>query len=83
MNGCKEINAIPLQSGQNQEIFVNSFCLFFLLYFLHLPLFIKETSIQIWVRGFPGGPVVKNPLANAGDTGLIPAPGRAHVLRGS
>ena len=24
---------------------------------------------------FPGAPVVKNPLANAGDTGLIPSPG--------
>ena len=27
-------------------------------------------------EGFPGDPVVKNPLANAGDTGLIPGPGR-------
>ena len=26
--------------------------------------------------GFPGGSVVKNPSANAGDTGLIPAWGR-------
>jgi len=25
---------------------------------------------------FPGGPVVKNLPANAGDTGLIPDPGR-------
>ena len=25
---------------------------------------------------FPGGPVVRNPLANAGDTGSIPGPGR-------
>ena len=24
----------------------------------------------------PGGPVVKNPPTNAGDTGLIPGPGR-------
>ena len=28
---------------------------------------------------FPGGPVVKNPLANAGDTGLIPGLGRFHM----
>ena len=28
-------------------------------------------------QGFPGGPVVKNPLANAGDTGSIPASGRS------
>ena len=29
--------------------------------------------------GFPGGSVVKNLPANAGDTGLIPGPGRSHV----
>ena len=29
-------------------------------------------------RGFPGGPVVKNPPANTGDTGSIPGPGRSH-----
>ena len=28
---------------------------------------------------FLGGPVVKNPPANAGDMGLIPGPGRLHV----
>ena len=27
----------------------------------------------------PGGPVVESPPANAGDTGLIPGPGRFHV----
>ena len=27
--------------------------------------------------GFPGGSVVKNPLANAGDMGLIPGSGRS------
>ena len=32
---------------------------------------------------FPGGPVVKNPPANAGDTGLIPGQGRFHVQQGS
>ena len=26
-------------------------------------------------KDFPGGPVVKNPPVNAGDTGLIPDPG--------
>ena len=30
---------------------------------------------------FPGGTVGKNPLANAGDTGLIPGPGRFHMPR--
>ena len=29
--------------------------------------------------GFPGGAVVKNPPANAGDTGSSPGPGRFHM----
>ena len=32
-------------------------------------------------RDFPGGAVVKNPPANAGDTGLSPDPGRSHMPR--
>ena len=28
-------------------------------------------------EGFPGGPVVKNPPASAGDVGLIPGSGRS------
>ena len=32
---------------------------------------------------FPGGAVVKNPPASAGDTGLIPGPGRPHMPRSS
>ena len=31
--------------------------------------------IRALVLGLPGGPVVKNPPANAGDVGLIPGPG--------
>ena len=30
---------------------------------------------------FPGGAVVKNPPANAGDMGSIPSPGRSHMPR--
>ena len=30
-------------------------------------------------KGFPGGSVVKNPPANAGDTGSIPDPERSHM----
>ena len=36
-----------------------------------------------WTRGFPGGAVVENPPANAGDTGSIPGPGRSHMLQSS
>ena len=32
-------------------------------------------------RDFPGGAVVKNPPANAGDTGSSPGPGRFHMPR--
>ena len=33
------------------------------------------------VQGFPGGAVVRNPPANAGDTGSCPGPGRPHMPR--
>ena len=33
----------------------------------------------IKIEGFPGGSVVKNPPANAGDTGSIPGPGGSHM----
>ena len=33
------------------------------------------------VRDFPGGTVVKNPPASAGDMGSIPGLGRSHMLR--
>ena len=34
-------------------------------------------------RDFPGGTVVGNPPANAGDTGSIPGLGRSHMPRGN
>ena len=34
-----------------------------------------------FVEGFPGGAVVENLPANAGDTGSSPGPGRSHMLR--
>ena len=36
-------------------------------------------SSKFHIGDFPGGPVVKNPPANAGDTSLIPGPGRSHM----
>ena len=33
-----------------------------------------KVSFESEGKDFPGGPVVKNPLANAGDTGSIPGP---------
>ena len=34
--------------------------------------------IKVHKQDFLGGPVVKNQPANAGNMGLIPAPGRSH-----
>ena len=39
---------------------------------------IKNKSI---CEDFLDGPVVRNPPANAGNTGSIPSPGRFHVLQ--
>ncbi|KAJ8791729.1 hypothetical protein J1605_020451 [Eschrichtius robustus] len=40
-----------------------------------------KSSFKTQIMHFPGGTVVKNPPANAGDTGSSPGPGRSHVLR--
>ena len=34
-------------------------------------------------KDFPGGAEVKNPPANAGDTGSSPGPGRSHMPQGT
>ena len=36
---------------------------------------------EVQGQGFPGGSVVKNPPANAGDPGSIPALGRSHMVQ--
>ena len=43
----------------------------------------STSRIGKMVWDFPGGPVVKNPPASAGDMGSIPGPGRFHRLLGS
>ena len=37
--------------------------------------------LKLESRDFPGGAVVKNPPANAGDMGSSPGPGRSHMPR--
>ena len=46
-----------------------------------ISLIIREMLIRITMRDFPGGAVVNNPPANAGDTGLSPGLGRSHMPR--
>ena len=41
----------------------------------------QEQGNKDRARDFPGGPVVEDLPANAGDTGSIPGPGRSHVLQ--
>ena len=41
----------------------------------------KKGSLNTGGGDFPGGAVVKNPPANAGDTGLISGLGRSHMPR--
>ena len=41
----------------------------------------KSVSSISVVQGFPGDAVVKNPPANAGDTGSSPGPERSHMPR--
>ena len=43
--------------------------------------FIVFNWLQEEVRGFPGGTVVENLPANAGDTGSSPGLGRSHMPR--
>ena len=40
--------------------------------------FLQIKKTYFW--GFPGGSVVKNPPANAGNMNLIPGPGRSPML---
>ena len=40
----------------------------------------KKKDLKMHARGFPGGTVVKNPPANAGDSSS-PGPGRSHMPR--
>ena len=42
---------------------------------------VGERMVFLKMVGFPGGSVVKNTPANAGDTGSSPGPGRSHMPR--
>ena len=40
----------------------------------------RRQTLKTPIKNFPGGAVVKNPPANAGDMGLSPGLGRSHML---
>ena len=46
-----------------------------------MPINCTDLAYERTVQGVPGGSVVKNPPASAGDTGSIPGPGRSQSSR--
>ena len=48
------------------------------IYFIHIVVYIKS-FLKYHIKDFPGGAVVKNLPANAGDMGSSPGPGRSHM----
>ena len=42
---------------------------------------VSHGYIKKKIQGFPSGSVVKDLPANVGDMGLIPGPGRSHMLQ--
>ena len=40
---------------------------------------LHRPRIKVNLADFPGGPLIQNPHANAGDSGSIPGPGRSHM----
>ena len=60
---------------------IKEFCVLNLSLLPNLALFtVIKPSKNLIKGGFPGGAVVKNPPANAGDMGSSPGPGRSHML---
>ena len=51
--------------------------------FCHVITLEKIDLLYNWCLGFPGGTVIKNPPANAGDMGSVPGSGRSPGERNS
>ena len=60
------ISHISLFESEEEKIFL-----------VHLKSYLRLKTLLL---GFPGGAVVKNLPANAGDLGSSPGPGRSHLL---
>ena len=77
-------HAVSVQMHTNFKDLVPKKCLnyFIILILLYTILDILASNKEhYW--GFPGGAVVKNPPANAGDMGSSPGQGRSHMPRSS
>ena len=54
---------------------------YFTYFVIRFACFFNDLILNNLFRDFPGGTVVKNPPANAGDRGSSPGPGRSHMPR--
>ena len=76
----------PRRGAAKNKYFLNKGTLATLYSFYLIIKFYRTFRIKNEIRmlgGFPGGAVVKNPPANAGDTGSSPGPARSHMPRSS
>ena len=72
----ESLRALPLTLATKEECPLSP-----PLFNIVLKVLAKAIKQEKEIRDFPGGTVVKNPSANAGDTGSNPAPGRSHMLQ--
>ena len=77
----KNSQLLILGSREKVMCFVRIFSFNPVLQLIHPYFTDKKTRRKL--RGFAGGPVVKNPPANAGDIGSVPGPERFHMLWGN
>ena len=68
-NICKSMNAIHYSNRMKDKNYII------------ISIDIKKHELKTWTWSFPGGAVVENLPANAGDTGSSPGLGRSHMLR--
>ena len=75
--GCLFVLFTVSYAVQKLSSFIKSYLFIFV--FISITLGGASKNILLW--GFPGGAVVENLPADAGDTGSSPGPGRSHMPR--
>ena len=87
VDGCSGLPRTSTPRGQaSMQAFIVSACVMLAHVLLAKVCHMAKSKRRLhksMARDFPGGAVVKNPPANAGDTGLSPGLGRSHMLLSS
>ena len=80
-SSCSQVGVlVQISSAPSVKVETGIFC--FTLFICHVTGFLsKYLHLSKFSWYFPGGTVVKNPPANAGDTGSIPGSGISHMPR--